>query len=299
MRVVVLGGTGLIGNRLVRQLSDASDVFASTRTSKDQIPFLDQILSKEQWIFDFDATSEEKLRIVLSDLRPNVVVNCLGVTKHQITSTDFEKAIILNSILPHRLSDLASEYNFKLIHLSTDCVFSGNSGNYVESSIPDPTDFYGRSKVLGELNNSRDLTIRTSFVGNEIKSFTNFFEWIQRNKNRDVIGYSNAIYSGVTTEVLSEVIQKLIFNFSALTGLWHFSSEPISKYKLIRDLNDVLNLGIKLSLDRDFVCDRSLNSSALFKMTGIEAPSWAKMLERYVDDHDWYESIRGNRAAIK
>lgn len=299
MKILILGGTGLIGNRLARQLRENADVHASTRANLGQMPMLEHILEPKKWLVGLDATDSRLLESEIGRLKPNVVVNCLGVVKKQILTRDVETTILLNSVLPNRLSGLAEKYDFKLIHLSTDCVFSGKTGNYIESSIPDAVDLYGRSKTLGELNNSKDLTLRTSFVGREIKSFTNLFEWVRKNQNKKIVGYRNAIYSGLITQVTSEIIERLIFDFSALTGLWHLASEPISKFDLIRMLNGRLNLGLDLQPDEDFICDRSLNSSAFAAKTGIVVPDWTTMVEKYVLEQEWYESFLKDRVGAK
>lgn len=299
MKILVLGGTGLIGNRLTRQLRQNSDVFASTRSNPVEMPVLTKILEPERWIFGFDGTNFELLETEIIRLKPNVIVNCLGTIKNHISPKEIEKVILLNSVLPNRLSRLAAKYEFKLIHLSTDCVFSGNTGNYVESAIPDPVDLYGRSKMLGELNNTQDLTIRTSFVGREIKSFTNLFEWVRKNQSMKIVGYKKAIYSGLTTQITSEVIERLVFDFSTLTGLWHLASEPISKFDLIRKLSDSLNLGIDIEADEKFICDRSLNSTAFTAVTGIVVPDWSTMLEMYVLEQEWYETFLKEQVGVK
>ena len=299
MKILVLGGTGLIGNRLVRHLRENADVYASTRTDRGQIPVLEHILDPNKWIFRFNATDFQLLESEIGRLRPKVIVNCLGIVKQHISASDTETTILLNSALPNRLSSLAVKYEFKLIHLSTDCVFSGNTGNYIESATPDPVDLYGRSKTLGELNNSQDLTLRTSFVGREIKSFTNLFEWVRKNQNTKIVGYKKAIYSGLTTQVTSEIIERLIFDFSTLTGLWHLASEPISKFDLIQKLSDSLNLRLDIEVDEEFICDRSLNPGALTAMTGVVAPDWPTMLERYVLEQDWYENFLKDKVGTR
>lgn len=299
MRILVLGGTGLIGNRLTRQLRQNADVYASTRTSLVEMPMLENILEPNKWIFGLDATDFQFLESEIKRLKPDVIVNCLGVVKHQINPKNAEATILLNSVLPWRLSGIAEKYDFKLIHLSTDCVFSGETGNYKESSSPDAVDLYGRSKILGELNNAHVLTIRTSFVGREIKTFANLFEWVQRCQTTRITGYKRAIYSGLTTQAISEVIEKLIFDFSALTGLWHVSSEPISKYDLICMLNNSLNLKLDIESSEEFFCDRSLDSTAFASKTSLAIPNWITMVERYVLEQEWYESILKDKVGAK
>lgn len=299
MRILVLGGTGLIGNRLTRQLRQNADVYASTRTSSVEMPVLENILEPNKWIFGLDATDFQFLEAEIKRLKPDVIVNCVGVVKQQINSKNVEATILLNSVLPWRLSRFAEKYDFKLINFSTDCVFSGEIGKYKESSTPDAVDLYGRSKILGELNNAHVLTVRTSFVGREIKTFTNLFEWVQRCRSNKIVGYKQVIYSGLTTQAISEVIEKLIFDFSALTGLWHVSSEPISKYDLICLLNNSLNLKLDIESSEEIFCDRSLDSTAFASKTGLVVPNWITMVERYALEQEWYESILKNKVGAK
>ena len=299
MRILVLGGTGLIGNRLTRQLRQNADVYASTRTSSVEMPMLENILEPNKWIFGLDATDFQFLEAKIKRLKPDVIVNCVGVVKQQINSKNVEATILLNSVLPWRLSRFAEKYDFKLINFSTDCVFSGEVGKYKESSTPDAVDLYGRSKILGELNNAHVLTVRTSFVGREIKTFINLFEWVQRCRSNKIVGYKRVIYSGLTTQAISEVIEKLIFDFSELTGLWHISSEPISKYDLICMLNNSLNLKLDIESSEEIFCDRSLDSTAFASKTGLAVPNWITMVERYALEQEWYESILKNKVGAK
>jgi len=291
MSILVLGATGLIGNRLVRTLGENFEVFGSTRKKKIFDPKLSFLLKERNWLFDVSPENfialDEKIQVI----KPNVIINCLGITKLKPGSQNIQNSILVNSIFPHDLSATCRKFGIRLIHISTDCVFSGSKGNYVESDIPDPVDIYGKTKSLGELINGNDLTIRTSFVGRELSSFTNLFEWALRNKNKSIRAYSNAIYSGLTTLALSKIIRTIILEQSNLSGLWHVSSEPISKYALLSNLNQELSLNTDIELDDTFVCDRSLNSNKFRERTKIQVPNWAEMLKEFAKDERWYEKV--------
>ena len=291
MSILILGATGLIGNRLVRTLGENFEVFGSTRKKEFLDPKLSFLLKERNWLFDVSPEKFFTLEEKIQKIKPNVIVNCLGVTKLKPGSSNLQKSILVNSIFPHNLSATCREFNIRLIHLSTDCVFSGSKGNYVENDVPDPIDVYGITKSLGELINENDLTIRTSFVGRELSSFTNLFEWAMRNKNKSIRAYSKAIYSGLTTLALSKIIKSIILDQATLSGLWHVSSEPISKYELLSNLNHALSLNMDIELDDKFICDRSLNSKQFRERTKIQVPKWPEMLKEFAKDQRWYEKV--------
>lgn len=291
MSVLVLGATGLIGNRLVRTLSEDFDVFGTTRQLKFPNPKFYQLLKKENWLIISDLKKMFEIEAKIKKLKPNVIVNCLGITKQKAGAFDIQESMTVNALFPHQLSTICRELDIRLIHFSTDCVFSGQKGNYTEDDIPDPIDTYGRTKVLGELLNDHDLTIRTSFVGREISSFKNLFEWVIQNKNKKVQAYPNAIYSGLTTLTLSQIIKTIIIKHPTLSGLWHISSEPVSKYELLSNLNNELALKMDIQKDESFICDRSLNSDSFRKETLIKIPNWAEMIKEFIDYQSWYDTL--------
>jgi dTDP-4-dehydrorhamnose reductase len=291
MSILVLGATGLIGNRLVRTLSEDFDVFGTTRQLKFSNQKFYQLLKKENWLINTDPKKMFEIEAKIKKLKPNVIVNCLGITKQKAEAFDLQECVTVNALFPHQLSTICRELDIRLIHLSTDCVFSGQKGNYTEDDIPDPIDTYGRTKVLGDLLNTQDLTIRTSFVGREISSFMNLFEWAIRNKNKKIQAYPNAIYSGLTTLTLSQIIKTIIVEHPTLFGLWHISSEPVSKYELLSNLNKELALKIDIQKDESFICDRSLNSDSFRKKTLIKIPNWSEMIKEFIDDQSWYDKL--------
>ena len=222
----------MIGHKIAQVLENKNDIIGTSRKSIEPI---DLGLKNSKLIYkDFAENTDFNF---LENLMPDIIINCVGITTRRINKTNISQLEFINSKLPHILGDWAIINNRKLIHLSTDCVFSGKAGNYIDDSYHDATDLYGRSKSLGEVNNKNTLTIRTSLIGREIFNFTELFEWFQSNKGSKVSGYVNVIYSGVTTIRLGKILEKIINDFPDLVGIYNFSSEPITKYSLLNLIN--------------------------------------------------------------
>ena len=221
----------------------------------------------------------------------DVVINCIGVVKQRASRISDDEMTQINDLFPHELVKVSNSCGARMIHISTDCVFSGNRGDYVETDFPDPVDVYGSSKLAGEIVDDRNLTIRTSHVGRELSNFTSLFEWILSNRNKQVTGFSKAIYSGLTTFSLSGLISQLLTIGSEITGLVHVASTPITKLKLITELNDRLGLGIKVTVDDSVVVDRSLHCSQKLQNLGIKPPSWDQMLDLFCKDQASYDFV--------
>ena len=228
----------------------------------------------------------------LAAVRPDVVVNCVGIVKQDAAAKDSLTSIEINALFPHRLAKACAEIGSRLIHLSTDCVFSGQRGNYSLSDPPDATDLYGRTKLLGEVDYDHCLTLRTSMIGRELIGSHGLVEWFLSQQGKVVRGYKKAVFSGFTTVTLASAIADIISEQPELHGVWHFASEPINKFDLLTLIKEGCNLNVQIEPDEDFVCDRSLNGEAFRQATGYAAPSWPKMLEGMVRDTTPYEEIR-------
>ena len=276
---------------LVRELSVVHDVVGTVReVGGNNIPLL-HFLDRDQIRFAISAENDSRIAELLMLEKPDVVLNCIGVVKQLKESKDVKSSESANSKLPHLLSEICQKINARLIHFSTDCVFSGRTGNYKETDIPDPIDVYGTTKFLGELNNDRDLTLRTSFVGRELVHFSNLFEWARRQQNKEISGFSGAIYSGLTTKSLARIVGSLISDHLSLTGLFHVASQPISKYDLLCILNSKLNLKLSITPDDVLISDRSLDGTRFLLTTGLEVPSWDQMLDEFVSDEMTYKQL--------
>lgn len=247
-KCLVLGGEGLMGHMLVSYVNSLLDfeVYFTTR-------------NKDNGIY-FDVYKDvDKIEKIIKKIKPDLVVNCIGIINKLVNEKNKAMVVFINSYFPHKLADICKKNNSKLIQISTDCVFSGDEGKYTESSDLSPTDFYGRSKALGEVNEGYNLTIRTSLIGQEIKEpKTGLMEWFLAQKGKEVKGYTNVIWSGLTTLELAKQIIKMYE--MGIIGLINIVSEPISKYDLLHWIKNVYGIDILIREDSDLKCDRSMKS---------------------------------------
>ena len=286
MKLLILGGSGMVGHSLIKKLSNQYEIFSLLRKhpDMDSNQFFEKVLPKNQCIFIDDINEYEHLNNTVKKISPNIMINCIGVIKQRDKNENGLHMVRINSLLPHLLNEICNKNKIKLIHLSTDCVFSGTKGNYQESDNPDPIDEYGESKLLGEIKKGNALTIRTSFIGPELFNKKSLFEWVKSQKNGEIDGFENAIYSGLTTLAFSKIIKNIIDKHQDLNGIWHISSNPISKFDLIEMINQKFNLKIKINRNSSFRCDRSLNSSKFQEETKIQIPSWKTMIDNLYKD---------------
>jgi dTDP-4-dehydrorhamnose reductase len=294
MRVLVLGAAGMMGHMACRVLGATHEVHGTIRgTWREDAP-LSGFLPEERAHGGVDACRLETVESVVAAVAPDAVLNCIGVVKQRAEADDAIASITINALLPHQLAALCDGAGARLVHLSTDCVFSGRAGRYSEDDLPDPVDLYGRTKLLGEPAGSEAaVTLRTSIVGRELDHWTSFFEWVLSSRGTRIRGFDSAIYTGLTTMALARVIDQLLTDHGTLTGVWHVASQPISKYELIVDLDRRLGLGLQIDRDEEFRCDRSLDGSRFAARTGIAVPSWPEMLEEFVGDQHVYEQVPG------
>ncbi len=216
-------------------------------------------------------------------------VNAVGVIKQVPLAKNVITTLSVNSIFPHQLNELSEKFQFRLINISTDCVFSGEKGNYSESDLADAHDLYGKSKYLGEVVAGSCLTLRTSIIGRELKTSNSLVEWFLSNRGRSVKGFVNAIYTGFPTVVLADILSNIIENYPNLCGLYHVSSEPINKFNLLNHINEAYQAEIKIEPFEDFVIDRSLDSNKFRKATGFEPINWDEMIRRMAADNTIYQ----------
>jgi dTDP-4-dehydrorhamnose reductase len=275
MKVFVLGGGGMLGHQVARRLSQSCEVVATIR--KPASPTLIAALEGCRVISGVDFRIPDAPRRLLLDEQPQVVINTAGIVKQRVGVADPVETIELNSLFPHRLAAICRLAGARLIHISTDCVFSGNRGNYREADNPDPLDLYGRTKLLGEVTSDGCLTIRTSIIGLELAHYSGLIEWFLRQP-KTVLGYRRARWNGLTTMELARVIDTLVKR-SDLGGLWHVSAEPISKYQLLSDLAAHLKLPTAVVPDDTVVIDRSLNSERFRNTLPYTPPAWEQMLQ--------------------
>jgi dTDP-4-dehydrorhamnose reductase len=286
MRVLVLGGDGMLGHQLLRQLGAHHEVHATLRQESKAYDSFGLFDAKRTY-FGVDACSPERLQEIMAACRPQTVINAIGVVKQRAEANDAIQSLEINALLPHRLAVLCEAAGARLIHFSTDCVFSGRRGKYREADVPDAEDLYGRTKYLGEPGGKQCVTLRTSFIGRELTRKTGLLEWFlaQRGKIR---GYTKAIFSGFTTLEMTRIIRKVLAA-PALSGVYHVSGEPISKFDLLTMIRDALGLTTEIEPYDGFQCDRSLDSSRFREALVYRPPGWKAMVEELAQD------IRGAR----
>lgn len=290
MRVLVVGATGTLGHRLCLEWAERFECYGTGREPV-AAPVAD-LLAGVTLIDGVSAERPESLGTAFQRARPEVVVNCIGAVKQAEAGQQAVPAIRINSLFPHELAALCGEQSARMVHISTDCVFSGNRGNYNEDDVPDATDIYGRSKLLGEVAGDGLLTLRTSLIGRELRGTLGLLEWLISNRGGSVRGFERAVFSGFTTRALAAELAFLIEEHPELDGIWHLAAEPIDKLSLLTKLNDALELGIEIVPDEDVVIDRSLDSSRLGHITGRRPPAWDDMVSELAADETPYEEIR-------
>lgn len=277
MRVLVLGASGMLGNAMFRHLSsDAQlDVFGTVRTSSWSKFFAPDLQSK--LLAGVDVENFDSLTRAMSTAQPSLVINCVGIVKQLDEAETPLTAIPINSLLPHRLAALCSLLKARLIHFSTDCVFSGMKGMYRESDPVDATDLYGRSKLLGEVEGPHCLTLRTSIIGHELQGSRSLVGWFL-SQRASVQGFSYAYFSGLPTIELARIVQRLIERGSDLSGMYHVAAERISKLELLRLIAKEYGHAIGITPSDRVRIDRSLDATRFNSATGYQPPSWGELV---------------------
>ncbi len=277
MKALVLGANGMIGHVMFRVLSQHQDwvVFGTERT-RSPSQSRSAITSKNM-LTGIDLTCPDSLTKLFAQVKPDVVVNCAGLTKHLPDSNDALKALPINSLLPHRLADLCQLSNARLIHVSTDCVFSGEKGNYLETDRPDATDLYGKSKDLGEVIDRNAITLRTSTIGHELYSHHGLLEWFLLQSSCK--GYRKAIFSGLPSVEFARVVRDVVIPNKALKGLYQVGANPIDKNTLLNMIANQYGKQIDIIPDDTVQIDRSLNTTLFNAATGYVAPNWPTLIE--------------------
>ena len=282
MRILILGASGMLGNAMYRLLSqrDWLEVFATAR-SESVRHFFPKSLSANL-MPGVDVENHDSLERVLAKAKPQVVVNCVGLVKQMADAEDPLQALPINAMLPHRLARLCELTEARLVHISTDCVFSGSKGNYRESDQSDATDLYGKSKFIGEVVRPHAITLRTSIIGHELAGNHSLVGWFLAQKAKTK-GYTRAIFSGLPTVELSRVVCDVVLTRPALSGLYHVAAEPIAKFDLLKIIAAAYRKDISIEADDSVVIDRSLNADRFRDATGYVAPAWHELIERMRD----------------
>lgn len=283
-RILILGGSGMLGHQLYKSLKKNYDVKVTLRGNYDSVKKYEIFQEKDVRAF-VDALDFDSIIRALASYKPDIIINCIGLIKQLPLSTDPLSAITINSLLPHRISLICAASKIRMIHISTDCVFSGKKGNYSEDDLSDAEDLYGRSKYLGEVSyKPHTVTLRTSIIGREIKTNLGLVEWFLSQQNK-VEGFKKAIFSGFTTNELSKLIADFVIPNEDLTGVYNVSTDPISKYDLLTLIKNTFKKEIEITPNESFAIDRSLNSDKFRKQVNYNPPGWNKLIDDMKNDN--------------
>lgn len=282
MKVLIIGANGMIGSTIFNYLYGNKDwsVFGTIRNNTHVACF--QKIMAENLLSNIELNNQDILISTLQKVNPDVVINCAGLTKHKAEAENPLEILPVNGMLPHRLANCCELIGARLIHISTDCVFSGKKGNYKEDDFADANDLYGRSKVLGEKLSQNHLTLRISTIGHELNTKYGLLEWFL-SQDRECQGFTKAIFSGFPTVVFAQILKEIILPNMDLTGLYHVASEPIAKYDLLKMIAHKYKKDIEIIPNDTAIIDRSLNNQRFYNATSYTAPSWPEMINKMYD----------------
>ena len=281
MKILILGGTGMLGHRLWIELAKIHEVVATVRTScnKINLPYIAKV----------DALNFQSIEKAIFEYRPDIVINCIGIIKQIDDSKSHLTSIEINSLLPHKIAEICKKISSRMIHFGTDCVFDGKKGMYLDSDKSNADDLYGRCKFLGEIDYADHVfTIRTSIIGKGIYPNGSLIDWFLDQKGKTIKGFKNAIFSGFPAKTISEIIEKHIIPYPELSGTFNISSDPISKFDLLSLVKKLYQADIGIVPDEDFKVDRSLDSTRFRKLTNFTPSPWESMIGDLNIDNELY-----------
>jgi dTDP-4-dehydrorhamnose reductase len=286
MRVLILGASGMLGHSLFTNLlMYKHDVYGTVRSNDNK--HLKSFGDRVFYDVNLCMGHVDELESIIVKIKPDFIINCIGLIKQKKEAKFENKAdiIFINSYLPHLLSELAQRNNAKFIHFSTDCVFTGSKGSYDENDYADSRDSYGLTKFLGEVNNKNSLTIRTSIIGHELEGKISLIDWFLSQNSKEVNGYKNAVFSGLPTCYIAEVLNNFVLN-KDISGLYHLSVDPIDKHTLLSLVARVYGKEINIIKDYALVVDKSLSSNKFTKDTGYNYRNWEELIELMLKDRN-------------
>jgi dTDP-4-dehydrorhamnose reductase len=291
MHILILGGAGMLGHKLWQVCRDRFDTWTTLRQPVTAYRHIG-VFDPARCLDGVRADRFETVERAIAERRPQVVVNCIGIVKQLKDGADPVPSVEINSLFPHRLARAAADHGARLIHISTDCVFSGRTGGYTEDDPADADDLYGRSKRLGEPAGSHVLTVRTSIVGRELHGAHGLFEWFLGHRGGRVKGFARAYFSGLTTQALAETLVEVVERHPSLSGTYHVAGDRISKYDLLALVNDACGAGVTIDRDETFSIDRSLDGSRFRAATGWSPSPWPEMVAAFAADPTPYDEWR-------
>jgi dTDP-4-dehydrorhamnose reductase len=279
MKILILGASGMIGSNIYKFffLKKKFKIYGTYYT-KSLYNYKKKNIKNNLIFFDVYISN---LELLINKINPNVIINCIGITKKIINKFSVKKVFDVNSSFVHKLKKRCDKNNIKLIQISTDCVFDGKKGNYLEYSKPNATDVYGISKLKSEFISRKHLLIRTSTIGHEIRTKYGLLEWFLKKKTR-CYGFCNAFFSGITCLKLAEILFLIIKNLNKFNGIFHISGPKISKYELLLKIRKIYKKKISILKDYSLIIDRSLNNSKMIsKIPQVKLGlSWDNMLKK-------------------
>lgn len=291
MKVLIIGATGMLGYSLFSNLSEYAefDVYGTVRNLHDKEEFFTK--TSDKLFKGVEVSDLSSVEQVISQIKPKVVINCIGLIKQHDIAKQHVAAIAINALLPHQLANICDQHQAKFIHFSTDCVFLGDKGDYTEADLPDAQDLYGKSKCLGEVDYAPHLTLRTSIIGHELLSNVSLIDWFL-SQDCSTKGFSKAIFSGLPTCVIARLLAEKILPKSDLSGLFQLSVNPIDKFSLLQLVSSIYHKNIDIIEATELVIDRSLNSERLRKAINMKVPTWNSLItEMHSDYKNRYEGI--------
>jgi dTDP-4-dehydrorhamnose reductase len=291
-RILILGGTGMLGHKLWQRLSQRfPGTYVTVRRARANYARYG-LYDDPHMIEKVDATDFDALCGVLQRIAPKAILNCIGMTKRREPVNDPVPSILLNALLPHRLAAWGAVHDARVINFSTDCVFDGKQGGYTEQQLTNAEDLYGRTKALGEITSGDALTIRSSFIGRELLDGTELLEWFLAQQGKTISGYRNALYSGISTLYLADLVCDIIEKYPHLSGLYHVASNTISKYDLLMLARDAFGADVRIQPDDSVIIKRNLDCGKFQRATGYAPPDWRTMMAELATDPTPYADWR-------
>lgn len=277
MRILIIGGSGMLGHQLWRQLHARHETWVTLRRPAAFFKS-SGLFEADRVIQDFDAANTASLLAAFAKAKPEVVINCAAVLNKTNDQEAALQALRINGVLPHELARFCALVNARFIHISTDGVFSGKKGNYQETDVADATDLYGKTKSLGEVIAPHCLVVRTCIIGRELGECKSLLEWFLGQEGQTIKGFKHAIFTGFTTLALARILEEIIVRWPELSGLYHIAGDPISKFDLLCYAKRAFKWNGTIHPEESLQCNRSLDSGKFTMRTGFVAPSWEEML---------------------
>jgi dTDP-4-dehydrorhamnose reductase len=294
MRVLILGGSGMLGHKLYQVLNQRFDTWATLRSSADSYDDYGLFVA-DHTIGGVDVFTPDKVAAAIDRVHPDAVVNCIGIIKQRPEAENPVASITVNSLFPHQLARMCASIGVRLVHISTDCVFSGSKGMYIEDDYSDAEDLYGRTKYMGEVSGPACLTLRTSIIGRELHNESGLVEWFLSNEGSKIRGYTHSVFSGLTTLELAAIVEDVLDRHPNLSGLFHVSSDPINKHDLLVMIRNAFGARIEIEPDGEIRNDRSLDSNRFRLTTSFKPRPWVDMIADMANDTTPYVEWRRKR----